>query len=234
MSRAAADLFLPARGAAHRGSAVLLLPAIAGVNDYLRGVGTRLASEGHAVRIVDYFEDVGGPPDISTPEKIGQAVAGLSDVKVMAQVRAAWEGLRAREDVSAERIAVLGFCIGGTYALLAACELPGLAAAVNYYGGVRYGAPTPNKPASPLDRVGELRAPLLSHYGTADRFVPGPDVDALEQALDAAGKVHELCRYGGAPHAFDEHHRPAYRPVAAREAWVRSLAFLDWYTRGKA
>jgi carboxymethylenebutenolidase len=85
------------------------------------------------------------------------------------------------------------------------------------------------KPASPLDRIADLRAPAISHYGTADRFVPQDDVAEFERALAEADKSYELFAYRGAPHSFDEDHRPRYRPVAAREAWQRTLTFLDWY-----
>ena len=211
--------------------AVVLLPAIAGVNDYIRARAARLAGEGYVVQVLDYFAAAGGPPDVSTPEKIGQAVAGLSDVQVMQSLRDALEALRQRPAVDPARVAVLGYCIGGTYAMLAGCQIEGLAAVVNYYGSVRYGALSDNKPVSPHTQLAGLRAPMIAHYGGADRFVPAADVDALEQALNDAGRPFELFRYAGAPHAFDEDFRAAYRPVAAREAWDRSLAFMNWYTR---
>lgn len=228
-----ADLYTAAHGDGPAAPAVVLLPAIAGVNEYVRRVAGRLAGSGYAVQTVDYFADAGGPPDVSTPEKIARAVAGLSDVAVLQSVRGAFGSLQRRRDVDPARIALMGFCIGGAYAMLAACELDGIAVVVNYYGSVRYTTLSGNKPVSPIDRVPDLRAPMIAHYGTADRFVPEPDVDLLEQALNGAGKSHELFRYGGAPHAFDEDFRPAYRPVAAREAWSRTLTFMDWYTRNQ-
>jgi carboxymethylenebutenolidase len=135
--------------------------------------------------------------------------------------------------VDAKRIGALGFCIGGMYALMAACEDMGLAASVDYYGSVRYASLSPTKPRSPLDYVAQLRAPLLGHFGTFDRLISVADLDALETTLQGSGKSYELYRYRGAPHAFDEDFRPAvFRPVAAAVAAQRTLTFLDWHLRG--
>lgn len=214
----------PARSKA-RG--IVVLPAIAGVNDYIRRIAARLCEGGWAVECVDYF-DGAGAPDLSTLQNILAAVERLDDRKVLDAVAHAVASLRVR---GATAIGAIGYCIGGTYALLSAARVDGLSAVVNYYGGVRYAKTAPHKPVSPIDEAPNLRVPMLAHYGTADRFVPPADVDALEQALDRANRVFELYRYVGAPHAFDEDFRPAYRPVAAREAWGRTTTFLDWYVR---
>lgn len=224
---------IPAGSGASPMPAIVLLPAIAGVNDYMTDMGRRLALRGYRVLLLDYFGREGRPPDVSTPEAIGQAVAGLPDTRVLSDVRALLEYLRGQHAVDGSRIATIGFCIGGTYSLLAGCENLGLAAAVDYYGAVRYPAITANKPCSPLERIAALQAPVLTHFGTCDRLITGEDVDALESELRRHAKVYELFVYRGAPHAFDEHFRPpVYRPVASQLAWERSMTFIDWYLRG--
>jgi dienelactone hydrolase len=214
--------------------AVLLFPAIAGVNDYVIRVGRRLAEAGYAALVLDYFSREGQAPDVSTPDKINAAVEALPDGRVLSDARAAVTFLRGRDDVDPRRIAALGFCIGGTYAYLAAGEIDGLTASVDYYGSIRYAATSANKPFSPLDRASALRAPLLGHFGSADRLISADDIAAFDQALRSHGKNYELFVYTGAPHAFDEDFRPVYRPVAAAEAWRRTLTFLDWYCRAPA
>ena len=215
--------------------AILLLPAIAGVNDYVKGTAARLADAGYATLLLDYYARTGHAPDVSTPEKIGAAVAALSDPEVLKDAAAAVAWLRERGYVDGARIATFGFCIGGMYAYLAACRDLGLAAAVDYYGSIRYAATGPKKPVSPIDAVPALAAPLLAHFGTFDRLISGEDIALFERALQLNQKPYELFVYRGAPHAFDEDFRPAvFRPVAARLAWQRSLAFLDWHLRGRA
>lgn len=214
-------------------SAILLLPAIAGVNDYVLRTAARLADRGYLTVVVDYFAREGKAPDVSTPEKIGAAVAALDDRAVLADIGAALAALRADATVSDGQIATFGFCIGGMYAFLAGCEHAGLAAVVDYYGSIAYAATGPAKPVSPLDRAGDLTAPILAHFGDFDRLISISEIDAFGAALRAGQKHHEICVYRGAPHAFDEDFRPqVFRPVTARAAWRSSLAFLDWHLRG--
>lgn len=222
--------FFPAAGA-RPAPAVLLFPAIAGVNDYIRRVGARLAAAGYATQILDYYAREGSAPDVSTPEKIGAAVEALPDTRVVGDAKAAIDALRNRPDVDAGRIATLGFCIGGTYAYFTACEDCGISAAVDYYGSIRYATTSANKPVSPLDRAGALCAPLLGHFGSADRLISLQDISAFDDALRSHGRSYEFFIYRGAPHAFDEDFRPVYRPVAASEAWQRTITFLNWHCR---
>jgi hypothetical protein len=127
--------FRPAPAGAD-GAALVLLPAIAGVNDYVHQAARRLHERGYGV--------------------LGDAAR-------------AFEKLRRTDGIDPQRIGALGFCIGGMYAQLGACEDWAPAAAVNYYGTVRYASLTPEKPNSPQSRVAELRALLLAHYGIFDR-----------------------------------------------------------------
>lgn len=222
-------LFCPVAGANFRSPAIILLPSIHGINDYIRRRISDLNANGYAVLPIDYFALLGRKPDLSTQAKLNAAIDSLSDVAVLDGVRAAKQFLQDNPRVDGTRIATFGFCIGGTFALLSACDVTGIAAVVNYYGTIQYSKTSERKPASPLDRISDLCAPLISHYGTADRFVPQDDVAKFDRALAAADKSYELFTYPGAPHSFDEDHRPRYRPVAAREAWQRTLTFLDWY-----
>jgi carboxymethylenebutenolidase len=208
------------------GRGIVVLPAIAGINDYIRRVEKRFGTLGWDTECIDYHE--GTAPDLSSPPRILEAVAKLDDERVLAMTTEAVTRLQKR---GATAVAAIGYCVGGGYALLAGAAVDGLCAVANYYGGLRQTA-SPLKPAAPLDKAGALRVPMISHYGNADRFVPSAHVDALESALDAAGKTFELFRYAGAPHAFDEDFRSSYRPVAAHEAWGRTQVFLDWYAKG--
>lgn len=213
--------------------AVVLLPAIAGVNDYVTRQAARLSDAGYACVVLDYYARQGGTaPDLDTPEKVLAAVAALSDTGVLEDVAAAVTWLRRQSFAEPNRIGVLGFCIGGTYALLAGTQPLELQCAVAFYGMLRYSQLSANKPVSPLDMVGETTCPVLGHFGEEDRFVPLSDVADLATAL--AGRPAEIYTYPGAGHAFHEDFRPSiYRPVAAAAAWARTNEYLSWYLRGK-
>lgn len=210
--------------------AVVVVPAIAGVNDYIGRVCGRLAAAGYVALGLDYYLDR-EPPDLSGMDRIMAAVASLSDPDVMRRLQAVVDGLRGTADVQPDNVGIVGFCIGGTYALLAASQTEGIKCSVAYYGQLRYRETTDNKPLSPLDAIGDLRAPLLGHFGTADQLIPTEHVGELRAAT--LGRQAEIYSYPGAGHAFDEDFRDVYRPVAAHSAWQRTSVFLDWYLRGR-
>ena len=167
---------------------IVLLPAIAGMNDYVRRVAYPLSASDFAVAILDYFAREGRSPDFSTPAAIDVAVDSLSDHRVLADACGLVGALREHEAINPERIGSLGFCIGGAYSLMLSAETPDLSASVDYYGSVRYVKTSDQKPASPLDRGKAIQAPLLAHFGTLDRLIPAADIEALETELKRATK----------------------------------------------
>ena len=202
---------------------VVLLPAIAGINPYIRRLHEELAEEGYSVATIDYWHRQGGAPDLSSVEKIMAAVATVADPDVAADVDAAIDHLGAGNGVAA-----VGFCIGGTQALLAAANLERVKASVSYYGLLRYRDLTDNKPESPLDAAARVQVPFLGHWGDQDPLAPVGDVEELQQIM--SGGPAEIYVYPGAGHAFHEDFRPEpYRVVAATESWGRTKAFLRWH-----
>ncbi|MEV4671378.1 MULTISPECIES: dienelactone hydrolase family protein [Actinomadura] len=207
--------------------AVLLTTAIAGVNDYVLRQAGRLADAGYAVAVLDYYAREGGQaPDLSSPEKIMTAVGALADETVMGDMADAVAWLKEQPGVT--RVGALGFCIGGTYALLAASRVPGLSCAVTFYGMLRYGKLSDNKPVSPIDAAEKVGCPFLGHFGETDHLVPVADARELADRL--RGRPAEIYTYPGAGHAFHEDFRPeVYRPVAATAAWARTHEYLRYY-----
>lgn len=208
--------------------AVIILPAVAGLNSYIDRMSDSLAGQGYASVALDYYARSGGVPDLGDRAKIMAAVAALSDRDVLADIAANVEFLKSRPDIDSRRISVMGFCVGGSFAILAASEIEGLACAIAFYGTIRYGETSDRKPVSPHDAAQNLKCPLLGHYGEQDPLISQGDVETLRSRL----KSHpaEIYTYPGAGHAFHEDYRPeVYRPIAAQEAWRRSMAYLDWY-----
>jgi carboxymethylenebutenolidase len=140
--------------------------------------------------------------------------AGMSAPdQFVADLRGAVAHLRDHPDCNGQ-IGALGFCMGGGLVGLLACDERALRAGVVYYG-------TP----PPAERVGGIACPMLGVYGGDDGRITAA-VPAFAQAMDAAGKRFDHHIYPGAPHAFFNDTRPAYRVGAARDAWARTLAFL--------
>jgi len=105
-----------------------------------------------------------------------------------------------------------------------------VACAVSFYGGGI--APNANNPGL-LNRVGELRAPVLLFWGGRDKHL-GPDqIRAVTEALREAGKNYVNVEISDADHGFFCDARPSYNPVAAAHAWALVVEFLDTYTLGR-
>ena len=123
---------------------------------------------------------------------------------------------------------MIGFCMGGTYALLSAEKTPDIKASAPFYGQLLY-----NRPGGSIDQVDTLDYPLMYIYGDADGWITDDHVDRFEAALQQHGKNGQVIRYNGAPHAFFNDTRPdSYRPADARDAWNRTLMFFAQHLKG--
>jgi carboxymethylenebutenolidase len=210
---------------------VVVIPDVWGLSDHYRDLARRLAGEGFAVLALDVYRRL-AEPKITDP---GRWIRALDDRQLLADVQAAADCLAAHAAVGGKRVGVTGFCMGGTYAILAAAACRGLAAAVPFYGmlSAAHGllAPAPGesldrdkKPAAPLDVAASLRCPTLACFGADDPYVPIADVRDFEAKL---GSEHRVVVYPGAGHAFMNDTRPEmYRPEAARDAWQKLVAWL--------
>jgi carboxymethylenebutenolidase len=207
---------------------VVMIPDVWGLYEHYKDLARRLAGEGFAVLALDLYRRIGGTPPIKTPEEAMAWIDGLDDREVLGDVQACLDFLAAGPAASA-RIGVTGFCMGGQYALLAACTCTGLSACAPFYGMLRYagGLDPQRKPRAPLEALLDLSCPVLGFYGAEDHLIPQADVDALRAGLAASSHGGEVILYPGAGHAFMNDTRPAlYREDAARDAWPRLVGFL--------
>lgn len=204
---------------------LVLVPDVRGLSEHYRDVARRFAGAGFFTLAVDLYSREGAP-ELSDLAAVTRWIQGLPDRRVLGDLAGAVGYLAQRAEVRADRIGVTGFCMGGQYALLAACTTE-VAACVCWYGMLRYAERNDTKPASPLDLAPSLRCPFLGLFGAEDALIPRADVDGLRAILERTGAAHEIHVYPGAGHAFFNDTRPdAYRPAAAADAWPRATAFL--------
>jgi carboxymethylenebutenolidase len=188
---------------------VVVAQEIFGVNSHIRDVAGRFAAEGWtalAPALFDRYErgvDLGyGPEDIARGRAL-KAMAALPEA--LADIAAA------RAEAPDLPAAVVGFCWGGLVAWAAACRLPGLAAAVGYYGG-GIGGLAGERPL----------CPTMLHFGEKDTAIPLDEVEAVRSAHpDLPVHLYD------AGHGFSCDQRASYDEAAARLAWDRTLAFLE-------
>ena len=173
---------------------------------------------GWSVIAVEPFpgEDLPGPDAEDGYTRRSEALARADDAALFADLQVA------ADLTGADRVGVMGFCMGGMYALKATAT-GRFDRAVSFYGMVRlpdaWKGAGQGEPLDALARRGSCQA--LELVGTSDTFVPLEDMDALE------GAGVEVVRYEGAEHGFvHDASRPTHRPDDAADAWRRALEFL--------
>jgi carboxymethylenebutenolidase len=205
---------------------LVLIPDVRGLSEHYRDVARRFAGEGFFTLAVDLYSREGAPV-LADMDAVFRWIQSLPDPRVLADLAAATEVVAARPEVQGRAVGITGFCLGGQYALMAACTVSGLSACVSWYGMLRYAETNERKPESPLAMAPRLGCPYLGLFGEEDGLIPSPDVEELRGILANAGKTFDIITYPGAGHAFFNDARPdAYRPQAAADAWPRAVAFL--------
>ena len=220
-------LYAPAGGAAHPG--VVVIHDIRGLYDHYHDVARRLADDGFAALAVNLYSR-GETPDTGDMQAVFRFMRELPDRQVLGDLQAAADFLAGRPETAGRKLGITGFCMGGKYVVLSACNLRGLDAAVCWYGMLRVDEIDERNPEHPLDALPRLSCPLLGLFGKEDPVVPLEQVEQLERDGEALAREVQVVVYPGAGHAFANDTRPdSYRPDAAEDAWSRALTFLHQY-----
>jgi carboxymethylenebutenolidase len=221
----AGELALPTGAAPAAG--VVIVHDVWGLSDVYRGVAQRLANAGFAALALDLYargEKPGTPADMPAVMRFMHA---LPDDRVLADIQAGVDYLRARREVAGRSVGLTGFCMGGKYAFLAASHCRELAAVVAWYGMLRAPALDAHNPEHALDALERARCPVLGLFGAEDALIPQSDVAELRRRAGAGRAPIEVVVYAGAGHAFANESRPeAYREAAASDGWRRALEFF--------
>jgi carboxymethylenebutenolidase len=206
---------------------VLVVQEIFGIHEHIKDVCRRLAKQGYLAVAPELFFRYGDPRSIdNVAELIQGIVSKVPDAEVLSDLDAcaAWA---AKNSGDAARLAITGFCWGGRITWLYAAHNPELKAGVAWYGRLD-SPPTDLQPRHPVDIAGDLKAPVLGLYGSADQGIPMHDVEFMLEELEAAGANAEIHVYPDAPHAFHADYRPTYRKEEAEDGWKR---MLEWFER---
>jgi len=188
-----------------------------GLNPYIEDVARRLAVAGYVAFAPDALAPVGGYP--GDEDRAREAFGKLDDAKRDEDLLAAYPALEKRPECNG-RIGATGFCFGGGVVGMMATRIPGLAAAVPFYGEQPSAAETAN-----------IKAPLLIHYAENDPRI-NAGWPAWEQALKANKVSYAMKMYPGTQHGFHNDTTPRYDEAAAKLAWQRTLDFFELHLRG--
>jgi carboxymethylenebutenolidase len=204
---------------------VVLHPDIMGLRPLFDDMAVRLASHGLAVAVIEPFarrsESERAAGDIATRMSW---VADLDDEDVLGDLSAAADLLVVDDGVTT--VGVLGFCMGGFYALKAAAT-ERFDSCVSFYGMIRLpDAWQGPGQSSPLETAANV-CRSLAIFGSIDASTPPSDIEALRAAW--AGRDDcEIVVVEGADHGFvHDPDRPAHRADDAAALWPRAIAWLS-------
>jgi carboxymethylenebutenolidase len=184
--------------------AVIVLQEIFGVNAEVKRIADLFASAGYVALAINYYHRT--HPNLNEPYtqeglQAGFAAAGqVSRATLRADVAAAIAWLDEQPFVEQGKIATVGFCFGGSTAFVTA-TLPGLRAAIPFYGGSIAGG-FPNGEPEGLADIGDIHIPMLLFFGGKDDFIPAEAVAKVEKAIADAHLDAEVVVYPNVGHAF--------------------------------
>jgi carboxymethylenebutenolidase len=189
---------------------IVVIQEIFGVNAHVRSVADRFAAAGYTAIAPAFFDHLETGVELEYTDagmQRGRALVGeLGLDRAVEDVASAAEAI-----ASAGKIGTVGYCWGGTVALLAAIRL-GLPS-VSYYG------------ARNVPFLGETpQAPVMFHFGENDASIPPEMVAKHREMLPRM----DVFSYPGAGHAFNRDIDPShYHEAGAKLAWQRTMAFFD-------
>ena len=205
---------------------VVVIQDAMGLSDDIREQTDRLAAAGYLAFAPDLYSGRGLRCVLAT-----LAASRSGEGAAYDDIEAARRWLAERDDCTG-RVGVIGFCMGGGFALLSAARSDFGAASVNY-GEVPKDASTSLADA----------CPIVASYGARDRTLPGRAA-RLESALSELGIAHDVKEYPDAGHSFLNRLNagPILGPVltvtgfnfhhpSAEDAWRRILSFFDEHLR---
>lgn len=218
------ELFLPTRRNAKR-AAVIAIHDIFGLTDDIRRIASRLADAGYPAVVPDLYDNGSIKPLCVTKTLLAHETGkGLA----FEQLDAVRQWLLIEPELDVQQVGVMGFCMGGRFALLYGAQAP-LAVVAPFYGLV------PPK-AEDLHGI----CPVVGGWGEKD-MIMGSHGKRLSQHLDTLGVEHDVKTYPDAGHSYMNNHdtfifrelgdynpmRAKYNEAAAEDSWERVFAFFD-------
>jgi dienelactone hydrolase len=204
--------------------AVIIVHEWWGINDFTRKRAQQVAGLGYVAFAADMYGKGVRP---TTPDEAGALAGGLrgGDRRLLRErIRAALDTLLKNEHVDPKRVAVMGYCFGGTVSLELARSGADIVGAASFHGGL--GA------VNPADAK-NIRAKVIAFHGADDPNVPPAEVAAFEDEMRKAGVDWQFVAFGDAVHSFtnpdsgnDKTRGAAYNEKADKRSWEYLKVFL--------
>jgi len=194
---------------------VILIQEWWGINDHIRDIASRYAKEGYLCVAPDLYRG----RIASSSDEASKMMYALGVEDGMETIRSAMNA--AQQAYQIDQFVITGYCMGGTFALRAACEFSELKAAAPFYGDI------------PEEEIlKNLRVPTLFFAGKRDAWINQEKVNGLKEVAAKYNLPVEVVSYD-ADHAFFNDTRPeVYNAEAARDAWRRVQEHFRKYLKG--
>lgn len=190
---------------------VVMIHENRGLRPEIQDAAETLAKEGYQVLAVDLFNG-----QVVEDQTAARALtASFSQATGTQNMRAAAKFLR---DRGVPKLASLGWCFGGRESVELAISGEPLDATVVYYGG---------NMATTTERLAPITWPVLGIFGDQDQAIPVETVKTFESSLNTLGVENEIHIYPGVGHAFANPSGANYKPNETKDAWEKTLAFLN-------
>ncbi len=198
-------------------AAIIVLQEAFGVNEHIQNIVKSFAQQGYLAIAPELYHRTAPSGWVCGYQEFtlaGPHFSAIHEDGVIADVQACYDWLKEK---SIEKVASIGFCLGGRASFLANSKVP-LDAAISFYGGgiaPKY-----------LPLAEKQRAPLLFFWGGQDKHISSEQILDLKLALTQAKRSFVNIEMADADHGFFCDQRPAFHRASAELAWVTTLQFL--------
>ncbi|MGD9796774.1 MAG: dienelactone hydrolase family protein [Acidimicrobiia bacterium] len=213
--------------------AIVLAAEAYGLNEFTRRVAGELAAEGYVVVVPDYYRGVGlqRPDDYSDFTEVMGFIEELDFTEAVHDVMAAVDHARSMPAVDPDRVAVWGYCTGGTLAMLTAALDARLAAAVWFFPSQpTFPELSDKRPVHAIDLLWNVACPVQLIYGDQDAGLVALAPEIIRR-FERYGVEHRVDVYEGAGHAFSAPDPPLRHDAADRASWADATAFAAAHLR---
>ena len=193
---------------------VLILPAWKGIDQEAKQAALDLEKEGYIAFIADIYGEGNVPTDNAAAAKI----ASQYKQDYQAYQKRIGLALEQLKKAGADKIAVIGYCFGGTGALEAARAQFPVNGVISIHGGLGKDASRPN---------GSLPTKILIEHPAEDQSVPQEMVNNLIKEMNEGKADWQIYTYAYSKHTFTNPESKDYNPTMAKRAWQHTLMFLD-------
>ncbi|OGZ99801.1 MAG: hypothetical protein A3C07_02180 [Candidatus Sungbacteria bacterium RIFCSPHIGHO2_02_FULL_47_11] len=197
------------------GAGVVVIHEFWGLTTQIKKTADKISGEGFTVLAVDLYEG----KVAKTREGAQELKKSITESHAIKHLEAACAYLQREWGIPPKKIVLWGFCFGGGIAFQAAVYPIKTGGTIIYYGPV-------SDDAELIDKIG---GPIIGVFGGQDKSITSEMAQRFHQTLHKGKKIHEIYIYPEVGHAFANEERETYHETSAKDAWKKTITFLNKY-----